>query len=107
MKEKSEPRVARSHTARARHTALLVKALNAGQTMPGVICRKQTKKKKKFSCLCFFKRTYRGGDTFNVVWEGNLFYCGRHSFGKTLRLLGRDLHRTHFLQPSSQVMQSS
>lgn len=56
MKEKSEPRMARSHTVRARHTALLVKALNAGQTMPGVICQKQTKKKEKekFSHLFFF-----------------------------------------------------
>lgn len=54
MKEKSEPRVARSHTVRARHTALLVKALNAGQTMPGVICQKQTKKKKKKNSAAFF-----------------------------------------------------
>ncbi len=34
----------RSHMATVRHTALLVKALSAGQAMPGVICWKQTKK---------------------------------------------------------------
>lgn len=85
MKEKSEPRMARSHTVRARHTALLVKALNAGQTMPGVICQKQTKKKEKekFSRLFFFKGTLRGRGHLNFfplwatfIWENFIMATG-------------------------------
>ncbi len=36
-------------------------------------------------------------------WEESSLYCGQRSF----RPLSCDLHRTHFLQPSSQAMQSS
>ena len=48
-------REARSHMETVRHTALLVKALNAGQAMPGVICWKQTKKNSALLFNCNYQ----------------------------------------------------
>lgn len=96
----SECRETRSHMATVRHTALLVKALSAGQAMPGVICRKQTKKlSSPFKQELWGKNSWTRSATH---WEESSVYCRQRSF----RLPSRDLHRTHFLQPSSQAMQS-
>lgn len=85
----------RSVAVTAEHTALLVETLGAGQAVPGVVCQKQAP---------------ASGPLINSslqLTHTSWGVCGVDRGWSSFRSLSCDLHRMHFLQPSSQAMQSS